>query len=105
MCVAFESEEVKAMNDLIQKITKTQNKAKSLKWGTTFHSETEVLFAVGHKSYPREARYFIVTESLMVREVDGNTQTLVNKCSTEEEVLNEVYELLKKWFPAKGEVA
>lgn len=87
--------------NLVDTITKIQNGAKSLLWGYTRHSETEYMFAVGHKSYPGEIRYLIVSEDFAVREVDGSTQVLVKKCKDEVEVIPEIVNLLKQWFPVK----
>ena len=86
-----------------EKILKIQNRAKSLMWGCTRHSETETLFAVGHKSYPKKTKYFMVTKDLLVETVtDDNSIVTVKSCADETEVLTVIYELLKQWFPAKG---
>lgn len=87
--------------NLVDTITKIQNGAKSLLWGYHKHSETECMFAVGHKSYPGVIRYFIVSEDFTVREVDGTTQVLVKKCKDEVEVIPVIVNLLKQWFPVK----
>ena len=89
-----------------EKILKIQNGAKSLMWGCTRHSETETLFCVGHKSYPRQNRCFVVTDDLVVGIVtDDHKLRSYTTCETEEEVLKVIYNLLKKWFPAKGGVS
>lgn len=86
-----------------EKILKIQNGAKSLMWGCTRHSETETLFCVGHKSYPRQNKFFVVTSDLVVETVSDDHKIVpVKSCESEEEVLKVVYDLLKKWFPAKG---
>ena len=88
---------------MIEKILKIQNKNKSLMWGCTRHSETETLFAVGHKSYPKQIKYFIVSEDFAVSTVtDDSRSVLVKSCEDEAEVLKVIYDLLKQWFPAKG---
>ena len=88
------------------KILKIQNGAKSLMWGCTRHSETETLFAVGHKSYPRQNKFFVVTSDLAVETVsDDHKIVLVKSCESETEVLKVIYDLLKQWFPAKGGVS
>lgn len=85
------------------KILKIQNGAKSLKWGCTRHSETEDLFVVGHKSYPRQVYCFTVSDDLKVCVVSREHRLdLVKSCKSESEVLKTLYELLKNWFPAKG---
>lgn len=89
-----------------EKILKIQNGAKSLMWGCTRHSETETLFAVGHKSYPIQNRCFIVSDDFVLSIVgDDHKSAFVIKCGTEEKVLEEVVLLLKEWFPAKGGVS
>ena len=89
---------------MIDKITKIQNGAKSLMWGCTRHSETETLFCVGHKSYPKQVHYIVVTKDLVVETVtDDHKLETVKSCADETEVLKVIYELLKQWFPAKGE--
>ena len=86
-----------------EKILKIQNKSKSLMWGCTRHSDSETLFAVGHKSYPRQTKYFVVTKDLLVETVtDDHKLVTVKSCADETEVLKVIYELLKQWFPAKG---
>lgn len=88
---------------MTEKILKIQNGAKSLMWGCTRHSETESLFAVGHKSYPRQTKFFVVTSDLAVETVsEDNKIVLVKSCEDESEVLKVIYDLLKEWFPAKG---
>ena len=86
---------------LAERIQKIQNGAKSLMWGCSRHIGTETIYAVGHKSYPKQVRYFIVSDDFIVREVDEDVQVLVKKCSSEDEVIQEVMRLLKLWFPAK----
>lgn len=86
-----------------EKILKIQNGAKSLMWGCTRHSETETLFAVGHKSYPIEVLYFIVSDDFEVSLVSVDHKKLPrDKFSSEREVIAWVVELLKDAFPAKG---
>lgn len=87
---------------MTEKILKIQNKAKSLMWGRTRHSETETLFAVGHKSYPKQNRYFIVSDDFVLSIVgDDHKKAFVIKCGSAEKVIEEVLMLLKEWFPAK----
>lgn len=87
---------------MTEKILKIQNKQKSLMWGCC-QDETEALFAVGHKSYPRQTKYFVVTSDLLVETVtDDHKRDLVKSCADETEVLKVIYDLLKQWFPAKG---
>ena len=85
---------------LIDDILKIQNGAKSLTWGHTRHSDTETLFAVGHKSY-HQLRYFIVGDDFSVYDVSGNARVFVIQCTNEDEVMSVVIEMLKQWFPAK----
>ena len=86
-----------------EKILKIQNSAKSLMWGSTRHSETETLFCVGHKSYPRQNRCFIVSDDFVISIVgDDHKRAFVIKRESVDEVLKEVILLLKEWFPAKG---
>lgn len=85
------------------KIFKIQNKAKSLRWISTPHSETETLFVVVHKSYPRQNRCFIVSDDFVLSIVgDDHKRAFVIKCGSAEKVIEEVLILLKEWFPAKG---
>ena len=86
-----------------EKILKIQNKQKSLMWGCTRHSETEILFAVGHKSYPLEVLYFIVDGDYAVILIDDYHKRVLHKqCDEETELLGVIVELLKEHFPAKG---
>lgn len=94
---------------MTERIKGIQNKQKSLMWGSAAVSATETLFAVGHKSYPKSSkffvvRYFEVTSSYSVVVVDDytNKELYVRSNLSEDEVVKEVLELLKKWFPAKG---
>lgn len=85
------------------KILGIQNKQKSLMWGCTRHSETETLFAVGHKSYPREVLYFIVSDDYVVSLVASDHKVLPREqFYSDREVVAWVVELLKQVFPAKG---
>lgn len=86
---------------MTDKILKIQNGAKSLTWGYTRHSETETLYAVGHKSY-HLLKYFIVGDDFAVYDANGAYKVLVKKCASEDEVIQTVYEFLKQWFPARG---
>ena len=86
---------------MTERIKKIQNGAKSLKWGCTRHSETETLFAVGHKSY-HNVKYFVVSDDFSVSDANGVLPVLVKKCADEDEVIRTVFELLKQWFPPKG---
>lgn len=91
---------------MIEKILKIQNGAKSLMWGSTRHSETETLFAVGHKSYPKRVLYFIVDDGYAVSLIDEHhKKSQMKKFDGEKELLGFVYEMLKTCFPAKGGVS
>lgn len=87
-----------------EKILKIQNGAKSLMWGCTRHSETETLFAVGHKSYPTEVLYIMVSDDYVVSLIDTYEHKEVFKkcCESEKQVLEVIIETLKRYFPAKG---
>ena len=86
-----------------EKILKIQNGAKSLMWGCARNSETETLFCVGHKSYPRQNKCFVVSDDFIISLVgDDHKKAFVIKCENVDEVLKEVLLLLKEWFPAKG---
>lgn len=86
-----------------EKILKIQNGAKSLMWGCTRHSETEILFAVGHKSYPNEVFYFIVSDDYVVSLVASDHKVLPREqLHSEREVVAWVVDMLKQVFPAKG---
>lgn len=87
---------------LAERIKKIQNGAKSLKWGCTRHSETEILFVVGHTSYPREVHYFMVNDKFELYDCDSYKGSIEKFCSSEDEVIQEVLRLLKLWFPAKS---
>ena len=87
---------------MIDKILKIQNKSKSLMWGCA-QDEKETMFAVGHKSYPKQTKYFVVTNDFVIGIVtDDHKIRSYTTCSSEEEVLKVIYDLLKQWFPAKG---
>lgn len=90
---------------LCDKVSKTQNKAKSLKWGVHVEPEEHsAMFAVGHKSYKGKVLYIhlIVRESVEVTYFIGEDRkpTHVEMCSSEEEVLKEVRRILTFEFPA-----
>lgn len=88
---------------MIDKITKIQNKSKSLMWGCTRHSETETLFAVGHKSYPCEVLYFIVSDDHVVSLIDElHKVSHTKQLADDAELVALVCEMLKTAFPAKG---
>ena len=90
---------------LIEEIKKIQNKAKSLMWGSDSCSDTKTVFAVGHKSYVGVVKYFTVdcfNESFNLNVLHSEGETLVKQCSSTEEIVAGVVELLKEWFPAKG---
>jgi hypothetical protein len=87
---------------IAEKVLKIQNKAKSLMWGCTRHSETEYLFAVGHKSYPLQVLYFIIDEDYAVSLIDEHHKRSQTKQFDEEtELLGFVCEMLKTCFPVK----
>ena len=90
---------------LCDKVSKTQNKAKSLKWGVHVEPEEHsAMFAVGHKSYKGKVLYIhlIVRESVEVTYFicEDRNPTHVEMCSSEEEVLKEVRRILTFEFPA-----
>ena len=90
---------------LCDKVSKTQNKAKSLKWGVHIEPEEHsAMIAVGHKSYRGKVLYIhlIVRESVEVSYFIGEDRkpTHVEMCSSEEEVLKEVRRILTFEFPA-----
>ena len=90
---------------LCDKVSKTQNKAKSLKWGVHVEPEEHsAMIAVGHKSYKGKVLYIhlIVRESVEVTYFIGEDRkpTHVEMCSSEEEVLKEVRRILSFEFPA-----
>ena len=90
---------------LCDKVSKTQNKAKSLKWGVHVEPEEHsAMFAVGHKFYKRKVLYIhlIVRESVEVTYFicEDRKPTHVEMCSSEEEVLKEVRRILTFEFPA-----
>lgn len=93
------------LEKLCMRVTNTQNKAKSLKWGAHFEAEEHsAMFAVGHKSYRGKVLYIhlIVRESVEVTYFIGEDRnpTHVEMCSSEEEVLKEVRRILTFEFPA-----
>ena len=90
---------------LCDKVSKTQNKAKSLKWGVYIEPEEHsAMFAVGHKSYKGKVLYIhlIVRGSAEVSYFIGEDRkpTHVEMCSSEEGVLKEVRRILSFEFPA-----
>ena len=90
---------------LCDKVSKTQNKAKSVKWGVHIEPEEHsAMIAVGHKSYKGKVLYIhlIVRESVEVTYFIGEDRkpTHVEMCSSEEEVLKEVRRILTFEFPA-----
>lgn len=93
------------LEKLCMRVTNTQNKAKSLKWGVHIEPEEHsAMFAVGHKSYRGKVLYIhlIVRESVEVTYFIGEDRnpTHVEMCSSEEEVLKEVRRILTFEFPA-----
>ena len=94
---------------MVEKIKSIQNGKKSLMWGSAAVSESETLFAVGHKSSPKQGKFFTVRHfevtndyAVSVLEDYTNKRTKVKTCSTVEEVVKAVVDLLKEWFPPKG---
>lgn len=91
------------MEQLVEKIKKIQNKQRSLMWGSDYFSDTEVIFAVGSKAYPRQPHYFSITaENTICLIDDDNKRTIIKQCETSTDVVSCIIELLKKWYPAKG---
>ena len=93
------------LEKLCMKVTNTQNKAKSLKWGVHIEPEEHsAMIAVGHKSYKGKVLYIhlIVRESVEVTYFicEDRKPTHVEMCSSEEEVLKEVRRILSFEFPA-----
>ena len=90
------------MDELINKITKIQNKQQTLQWGHYQMSETELMFAVGNTAYPGEPHYFIATTNYTIFLLtDSHRRTEYRQHIDTKEVTNSVIELLKEWFPAK----
>ena len=90
---------------LCDKVSKTQNKAKSLKWGVHIEPEEHpAMIAVGHTFYKRKVLYIhlIVRESVEVTYFicEDRKPTHAEMCSSEEEVLKEVRRILSFEFPA-----
>ena len=92
------------MDELIVKIKKIQNKQQSLMWGSSDLSSDEVLFAVGNRAYPRQPHFFIVTRNMSVLVLENdNSKTFIDNCMDNSSVANCIIQLLKEWFPAKGQ--
>ena len=90
------------MDALINKIIKIQNKQNSLMWGHSKHSDNEVMFAVGHKSYPKEPHFFIATSDCVIFLITNSHQKeLYRQCIDVNDVAAGVINLLKLWYPAK----
>ena len=97
MCIANAKVRRAVVKD---KILKIQNKGKCLMWGFTRHSETETMFCVGHKRYPCQVHYFVVSDDYRIHIVSREHRLdLVKSCCCEGEVLEVLYGLLKQWFP------
>lgn len=91
------------MESLITKIKSIQNKQRTLRWGSADHDNGEVLIAVGSTAYPKQTHYFIVDEDYDVFLItDEHKKELFRKCEDCIGVVKCVIELLKEWFPAKG---
>lgn len=91
------------MEQLIEKVKKIQNKQRSLMWGSDYFSETEIIFAVGSKAYPRQPHYFSITTEYTVSLInDDNKRTIIKRCETPADVVSCVIGLLKEWYPAKS---
>ena len=90
------------MDALIQKIETIQNKQKSLQWGHYNMNDSEIMFAVGNKAYPKEPHYFIVSSNYSLCLLDNSHKKYIYKEYTDSpSVINGVIGLLKEWFPAK----
>ena len=90
------------MDELINKIVKIQNKQNSLLWGHYKQSDIETMFAVGHKSYPKEPHFFITTSNYEIFLVtDVHKKELYRQCIDVNDVVAGIITLLKEWFPAK----
>lgn len=85
---------------MTERIKKIQNKAKSLMWGAHRHSETETMFAVGHKSYG-VTKYFMVSDDFVICVCESGKFKTEKFCESEDEVIKEILRLLKLWFPAR----
>lgn len=91
------------MEQLIERIKKIQNKQRSLMWGSDYFSDTEIIFAVGSKAYPRQPHYFSITAANTINLInDDNKRMMIKQCETSEDVIHCIIELLKEWYPAKG---
>lgn len=92
------------MEELITKIKTIQNKQQSLMWGSAELTPEEMLFAVGNKGYPRQPHFFLLKNDLSISILENdNTKTFIQKCEDSSSVTKCVIQLLKEWFPAKGQ--
>lgn len=90
------------LESIIKSVTGIQNKQKSLMWGSTRHSETEVMFAVGHKSYPRKTVYFLISVDYKVQVLNESIVEETFLCADRKECIYRVIEVLKEKFPSIG---
>ena len=71
-------------------------------WGSAQISENEVLFAVGSKAYPAEPHYFVIDSDYCLFFVnDMHKKEVYKQCADKNEIISEIINLLKEWFPAK----
>lgn len=91
------------MDNLILKIKTIQNKQKTLRWGSAENDSGEVIIAVGSVAYPKQTQYFIVDADRCVYLInDKHKKEMFRRCETDQNVVACAIELLKTWFPAKG---
>ena len=90
------------MTNTIQRIIKIQNRQQSLQWGYHIMPANEVMFAVGHREYPKEVQYFVLKESTIYLLTEKHKKYPYKECEDEKSILTNVIELLKLWFPAKS---
>ena len=91
------------MRELIEKIKKIQNKQRTLRWGSAENDDGEAMIAVGSNAYPKQTQYFVVGKDNEVFLIsDEHKKEMLRKCENDREVVECVIELLKEWFPAKG---
>lgn len=93
------------LEKLCMRVTNTQNKAKSLKWGAHLEADNSAMFAVGHQFYGNKVLFIHLKVYSSEVEVSyykryGRDSESVVKCADEESVLKEVRRILSLEFPA-----
>lgn len=96
------------LEKLCMRVTNTQNKAKSLKWGAHLEADNSAMFAVGHQFYGNKVLFIYLKVYSSEVEVSyykgyGRDSENVVKCADEESVLKEVRRILSLEFPAVSE--